>query len=106
MFYSNGYVLFFQVRRVPPYFSIPPEEVYEVMPGTNLNITCVAVGSPMPYVKWKKGLIDLTSEHDIPIGKNVLTLVDIRESVNYTCVAASKLGSIEAVAQVVVQGRG
>ncbi|KAF8795429.1 Tyrosine-protein phosphatase Lar like protein [Argiope bruennichi] len=90
-------------RRVPPYFSIPPEELYEVMPGSNLNITCVAVGSPMPYVKWKKGLMDITSEHDMPIGKNVLQLVDVRESANYTCVAASKLGSIEAVAQVVVQ---
>ncbi|KFM62076.1 Tyrosine-protein phosphatase Lar, partial [Stegodyphus mimosarum] len=74
------------------------------MPGSNLNITCVAVGSPMPYVKWKKSLIDLTPEHDIPIGRNVLQLTDIRDSANYTCVAASKLGSIEAVAQVVVQG--
>ncbi|CAL1265790.1 unnamed protein product [Larinioides sclopetarius] len=100
---SGPATLYVRVRRVPPYFSIPPEELYEVMPGSNLNITCVAVGSPMPYVKWKKGLMDMTSEHDMPIGKNVLQLVDVRESVNYTCVAASKLGSIEAVAQVVVQ---
>ncbi|XP_054706437.1 tyrosine-protein phosphatase Lar-like isoform X2 [Uloborus diversus] len=100
---SGPATLYVRVRRVPPYFSIPPEELYEVMPGSNINITCVAVGSPMPYVKWKKGLIDLTSEHDIPIGKNVLQLMDIRESANYTCVAASKLGSIDAVAQVVVQ---
>lgn len=76
------------------------------MPGSNLNLTCVAVGSPMPYVKWKKNMVDLTPEHDVPIGKNVLQLLDIRESYNYTCVAASKLGSIETVAQVVVQGRG
>ncbi|XP_035214536.1 tyrosine-protein phosphatase Lar-like [Stegodyphus dumicola] len=101
---SGPATLYVRVRRVPPYFSIPPDDVYEVMPGSNLNITCVAVGSPMPYVKWKKGLIDLTSEHDIPIGRNVLQLTDIRDSANYTCVAASKLGSIEAVAQVVVQG--
>ncbi|GFW65029.1 tyrosine-protein phosphatase Lar [Trichonephila clavipes] len=100
---SGPATLYVRVRRVPPYFSIPPEEVYEVMPNSNLNITCVAVGSPMPYVKWKKGLLDLTSEHDTPIGKNVMQLTDIRESANYTCVAASKLGSIEAVAQVVVQ---
>lgn len=92
---------------MPPYFSIPPDELYEVMPGTNFNITCVAVGSPMPYVKWKKNhMLDLTPEHDVPIGKNVLHLFDVRESVNYTCVAASKLGSIEAVSQVVVQGMG
>ncbi|GIX90947.1 tyrosine-protein phosphatase Lar [Caerostris darwini] len=102
---SGPATLYVRVRRVPPYFSIPPEELYEVMPGSNLNITCVAVGSPMPYVKWKKGLMDITSEHDMPIGKNVLQLSDVRESANYTCVAASKLGSIDTVAQVVVQGR-
>ncbi|GIX90945.1 hypothetical protein CDAR_177492 [Caerostris darwini] len=100
---SGPATLYVRVRRVPPYFSIPPEELYEVMPGSNLNITCVAVGSPMPYVKWKKGLMDITSEHDMPIGKNVLQLSDVRESANYTCVAASKLGSIDTVAQVVVQ---
>ncbi|GIY79174.1 tyrosine-protein phosphatase Lar [Caerostris extrusa] len=100
---SGPATLYVRVRRVPPYFSIPPEELYEVMPGSNLNITCVAVGSPMPYVKWKKGFMDITSEHDMPIGKNVLQLSDVRESANYTCVAASKLGSIDTVAQVVVQ---
>ncbi|XP_071033354.1 tyrosine-protein phosphatase Lar isoform X4 [Parasteatoda tepidariorum] len=100
---SGPATLYVRVRRVPPYFSIPPEPVYEVMPGSNLNITCVAVGSPMPYVKWKKGMMDLTSEHDIPIGKNVLQLTDVRDSVNYTCVAVSKLGSIDAVTQVLVQ---
>ncbi|KAG8191089.1 hypothetical protein JTE90_008401 [Oedothorax gibbosus] len=102
---SGPATLYVRVRRVPPYFSIPPEKVYEVMPGANLNLTCVAVGSPMPYVKWKRNMMDLTPEHDVPIGKNVLQLLDIRESFNYTCVAASKLGSIETVAQVVVQGR-
>ena len=40
------------VRRVKPRFSIPPEPEYNVMAGSDLNITCVAVGSPMPYVKW------------------------------------------------------
>ena len=93
----------FAVRRVPPHFSIPPESV-EVMPGGAVNITCVAVGSPMPYVKWRQGAIELTREDEIPIGKNVLMLKDIRESANYTCVAASDLGNIEHVAQVKVKG--
>ena len=43
------------VRRVKPRFSIPPEPEYNVMAGSDLNITCVAVGSPMPYVKWVVG---------------------------------------------------
>lgn len=92
------------VRRVPPYFSIRPENLYEVMPGSSLNITCVAVGSPMPFVKWRKGLIDITPDHTIPIGRNVLVLTDISESANYTCIAASKLGNLDTTAQVVVQG--
>ncbi|XP_022247937.1 tyrosine-protein phosphatase Lar-like isoform X3 [Limulus polyphemus] len=101
--FSNLASLYVKVRRVPPYFSIPPEPVYEVMPGSSLNLTCVAVGSPMPYVKWRKGTVDLTPDHSLPVGKNVLQLKNIRKSANYTCVAASKLGNIETVTGVLVQ---
>ena len=70
--YSN---LHFAVRRVAPRFSIPPDPYYEVMSGSDLNITCVAVGSPMPYVKWKKDQDDVLPEgSSTPIGKNVLEL--------------------------------
>ncbi|XP_077498926.1 tyrosine-protein phosphatase Lar isoform X3 [Amblyomma americanum] len=95
--------LFVRVRRVPPYFSIPPESTYEVSPGATLNLTCVAVGSPMPYVRWRKGAVDLTPESEVPVGRNVLVLENVRESANYTCVAGSTLGSIEHVSQVLVQ---
>ena len=91
------------VRRVPPRFSIPPADS-EIMPGGSVNITCVAVGSPMPYVKWMLGTEDLTPEDDMPIGRNVLELGDVRQSNNYTCVAMSTLGVIEAVAQIIVKG--
>lgn len=91
------------VRRVPPRFSIPPTD-NEIMPGGSVNITCVAVGSPMPYVKWMLGAEDLTPEDDMPIGRNVLELTDVRQSANYTCVAMSTLGVIEAVAQITVKG--
>lgn len=74
------------------------------MPGGSVNITCVAVGSPMPYVKWMLGSEDLTPEDDMPIGRNVLELTDVRQSANYTCVAMSTLGVIEAVAQISVKG--
>ncbi|CAB1326784.1 unnamed protein product, partial [Coregonus sp. 'balchen'] len=56
------------------------------MPGGSVNLTCVAVGSPMPYVKWIMGEIELT-----------------KESANYTCVAISSLGMIEATAQVSIK---
>ncbi|XP_047436515.1 receptor-type tyrosine-protein phosphatase delta-like isoform X32 [Mugil cephalus] len=91
-----------EVRRVPPRFSIPPTD-NEIMPGGSVNITCVAVGSPMPYVKWMLGAEDLTPEDDMPIGRNVLELTDVRQSANYTCVAMSTLGVIEAMAQITVK---
>ncbi|XP_031662497.1 receptor-type tyrosine-protein phosphatase S isoform X6 [Oncorhynchus kisutch] len=91
-----------EVRRVPPRFSILPAN-HEIMPGGSVNITCVAVGSPMPYVKWMLGIEDLTPEDEMPVGRNVLELNGVRESANYTCVAMSSLGIIEATAQVSVK---
>nr|XP_040146961.1 receptor-type tyrosine-protein phosphatase S [Ictidomys tridecemlineatus] len=91
-----------EVRRVAPRFSILPTS-HEIMPGGNVNITCVAVGSPMPYVKWMQGAEDLTPEDDMPVGRNVLELTDVKDSANYTCVAMSSLGVIEAVAQITVK---
>ncbi|XP_058490417.1 receptor-type tyrosine-protein phosphatase F isoform X6 [Solea solea] len=100
--YSAPANLYVRVRRVPPRFSIPPTN-QEVMPGGSINLTCVAVGSPMPYVKWTMGMVDLTKEEEMPLGRNVLEVTNIRESTNYTCVAMSSLGMIEATAQVTVK---
>lgn len=103
LYFTLYFVNSISVRRVPPRFSIPPTD-NEIMPGGSVNITCVAVGSPMPYVKWMLGAEDLTPEDDMPIGRNVLELTDVRQSANYTCVAMSTLGVIEAVAQITVKG--
>ena len=59
----------------------------------------------MPYVKWREGARDLTPDTELPIGKNVLELKNIRDTSNYTCVAASKLGLIETHTIVKVQGK-
>ncbi|XP_076229923.1 tyrosine-protein phosphatase Lar isoform X5 [Nomia melanderi] len=102
--YSKSAMLYVKVRRVPPAFSIPPPAVSEVVLGASLNLTCVAAGSPMPFVKWKKDpATDLTPDDDLPVGKNVLMLTDIQESANYTCTAASDLGVIEVTSLVKVQ---
>lgn len=45
------YFVFLAERRVSPEFSVPPETLYEVMLNADLNLTCVAVGSPMPTVR-------------------------------------------------------
>nr|AAA75407.1 receptor-linked protein tyrosine phosphatase [Rattus norvegicus] len=100
--YSSPANLYVRVRRVAPRFSILPMS-HEIMPGGNVNITCVAVGSPMPYVKWMQGAEDLTPEDDMPVGRNVLELTDVKDSANYPCVAMSSLGVIEAVADITVK---
>lgn len=59
----------------------------------------------MPYVKWKKGpSTDLTPDDNLPVGRNVLILTNVKESANYTCTAASDLGIIEVTTMVKVQG--
>ncbi|XP_072924860.1 receptor-type tyrosine-protein phosphatase S-like isoform X13 [Hemitrygon akajei] len=92
-----------EVRRVPPRFSISPPLSQEIVPGGSVNITCVAVGSPMPYVKWMLGTEDLTPEDDMPVGRNVLELNSIQESANYTCMAMSSLGIIKTMSQIIVK---
>uniref|UniRef100_A0A452RIY3 protein-tyrosine-phosphatase n=1 Tax=Ursus americanus TaxID=9643 RepID=A0A452RIY3_URSAM len=99
---ANLYVPLFTLC-ISPIFSLLPMSFHEIMPGGNVNITCVAVGSPMPYVKWMQGAEDLTPEDDMPVGRNVLELTDVKDSANYTCVAMSSLGVIEAVAQITVK---
>ncbi|XP_020557863.1 receptor-type tyrosine-protein phosphatase F isoform X7 [Oryzias latipes] len=100
--YSAPANLYVRVRRVPPRFSIPPIS-QEVKPGGSINLTCVAVGAPMPYVRWVSGEAELTQEDKMPVGRNVLELTNIHQSANYTCVATSSLGTIETTAQVFVK---
>ncbi|KAK6736050.1 hypothetical protein RB195_018994 [Necator americanus] len=92
------------VRRVPPYFSYKLEKIYRIGAGGSVNLTCVAVGFPMPRVFWKKSDdVVLSDPATAPIGKNVLTLTNVEQSENFTCVAVSKLGNIEATTLVEVK---
>ncbi|XP_055886078.1 tyrosine-protein phosphatase Lar-like isoform X13 [Biomphalaria glabrata] len=101
--YSYRAMVYIRVRRIAPKFNLQMPNDVKIMPGSDLNLTCVAVGSPMPYVKWRQGAKDLTSEDEAPIGRNVLILTDVRESANYTCEASSDLGNIEHMTQVIVE---
>uniref|UniRef100_A0A914EIH3 protein-tyrosine-phosphatase n=1 Tax=Acrobeloides nanus TaxID=290746 RepID=A0A914EIH3_9BILA len=94
-----------QVRRVPPYFTYKLERVYRVGIGGSVNLTCVAVGYPMPRVFWKRQSDDffLNDPQTAPIGKNVLTLTNLEQTENYTCIAVSKLGNIETSTTVEVK---
>jgi len=91
------------VRRVPPHFTEYTLRA-EVTPGGSVNLTCAAVGSPMPYVRWRRGTVELTPEHSVPVGRNVLRLTNVSQSANYTCVAESQLGRIERDTEVTVIG--
>ncbi|XP_015173422.1 PREDICTED: tyrosine-protein phosphatase Lar isoform X9 [Polistes dominula] len=102
--YSKSTMLYVKVRRVAPSFSIPPPPVSDVTLGASLNLTCVAVGAPMPVVQWRKyPATDITPDDNLPVGKNVLFLTDIQESANYTCTASSQIGVIHATSMVKVQ---
>ena len=85
-----------------PRFTITPSN-QEVVPGGSVNLTCAAYGSPVPKIKWVKAGVDLDDTDELPIGRNVLELTNIYESANYTCVAASQLGTIDAQARVTVR---
>lgn len=57
----------------------------------------------MPYVKWRRGkTTELSPEDKLPVGRNVLNLTNVELSDNYTCIAASSLGMIEATTFVKV----
>ncbi|VDP45668.1 unnamed protein product, partial [Soboliphyme baturini] len=101
--HSRSAHLYVKVRRVPPNFSIPPHRKYPVMPGGSVNLTCVAFGHPMPRVFWRKGAHNLEDPAQSPYGRNVLMLQDVENTENYTCVAFSNLGNIEAVTTVEVK---
>ena len=123
----------YPVRRVPPHFSILPEGG-DVPLGGSVNLTCVAVGSPMPHVRWRLGNVELQTTavaplsdgldsttsllgpayssasssgggNSAPIGKNALMLTDVRQTATYTCVAASELGNIEHDVEIKVKGQ-
>ncbi|XP_064632162.1 uncharacterized protein LOC135490709 isoform X1 [Lineus longissimus] len=100
--YSYPASLYVRVRRVPPHITSLPKSI-EVLPGGSVNLTCVAAGSPKPYVKWRRADEELTPEENVQMGENVLMLTNVRESANYTCDVANILGAISAVAEVKVK---
>lgn len=50
------------------------------------------------------GEADVMAGSEAPIGRNILELTNIQQSENFSCIAASTLGTIEANTFVRVQG--
>ncbi|XP_059165297.1 receptor-type tyrosine-protein phosphatase F-like [Physella acuta] len=87
----------------PPKFVITPNDV-SILPGEDVNLTCSATGSPVPYVRWVEDGVQLTEHDNSTFGFSSLTLTDVRRSANYTCEAWSYHGKVEHHVQVTVKG--
>uniref|UniRef100_H2YZU9 protein-tyrosine-phosphatase n=1 Tax=Ciona savignyi TaxID=51511 RepID=H2YZU9_CIOSA len=107
--FSKGTSIYVKERIVYPRFSIPPRKSYDVKINDPFNLTCVAVGSPMPVVKWQKqtsgGLVDVWPLKGMPpiVGMNVYHMQRVTESANYTCVAKSRISTITTTTEVTVK---
>lgn len=102
-------------RRVAPQFFIRPNTTYTVPMGGSLEITCAAVGHPVPTVSWTLLPTDgqastAASENVIAglkeeaLGRKVLKLTNMAKTVRLKCRADSNLGAIEAISTVRVSG--
>nr|AAB91460.1 receptor tyrosine phosphatase [Hirudo medicinalis] len=99
---SQQATLVLKARRIPPHFSALPDNA-EVVHGGSLNLTCIASGSPEPFIMWKRNNLDLSHRsNNHSHGTGVLRLEGITESANYTCHAISELGTASHVVQVKV----
>ncbi|XP_071800264.1 receptor-type tyrosine-protein phosphatase F-like isoform X1 [Asterias amurensis] len=103
--FSAPALLYVRERKVPPRFTIWPVS-QEVVPGGNVNLTCVANGSPMPVIKWTKGDEDLSGpDEELPAGHSVLVLKNVQQTADFTCYAMSSQGEIEVTVTVTVRTR-
>ncbi|KAI6216371.1 Protein-tyrosine-phosphatase [Aphelenchoides besseyi] len=102
--HSKTVHLFVKERQIPPYFSVKLPAVHKVPTGGSVNLSCTAVGFPMPKILWQSANSALDNSQIAPIGKNVLTVTDVRKAESYKCVAVSKLGSISATTLVQPEG--
>lgn len=95
-----------------------------MLPSTRVSLTCVAYGSPLPFITWNIGLAEVSSSRDdISMftefvtdsgGRNfVISILEVcgiatSDSGNYTCTASSDasevpLGSASATIQLIVE---
>lgn len=81
-------------------------DTIEVLPGSTFKIHCVASGSPMPVVRWQvEGTAVEDEDEEEKIGVNTYLVENIRESVNYTCLATSTQGLDERKLEIIVKSK-
>ena len=102
---SNRDYTFFsvQVRRVPPYITeVSPDVTLDK--GESVNLSCRAVGSPMPYVRWMNEDSSVTQSETVSsVGNTSLLLTNVQESEEYICEAESDLGKVQKTVKITVK---
>ncbi|KAH9383798.1 hypothetical protein HPB48_025568 [Haemaphysalis longicornis] len=98
----------------PPTITQSPQEVVNAMEGETVNITCRAIGNPVPLINWRlnwghippKPRVTTTSEN----GFGVITIRDVRQSDQgaWSCEAINSKQSVLATpdAILVVKSKG
>ena len=102
------------ISPVAPRITDPPQNL-TINQTSNATFSCTAEASPRPSITWSRGFTQLTQTNDTLITEAVqdgqvistLTLVtpNYTQAQNYTCTASNILGSDEAQAYLVVQGK-
>ncbi|XP_064625301.1 tyrosine-protein phosphatase Lar-like isoform X2 [Lineus longissimus] len=90
---------------VRPVFTIIPQDQV-VDEGGSLVLDCEAKGRPQPNVVWIKNNDQITTKGDSSNGRSTLSLTNITEAANYTCVAGSPLGMVSVTAAVIIRQQG
>lgn len=99
------FVFFFPLAK--PSFIIQPQDT-EVLIGTNTTLECMATGHPHPHVTWTRGSGEALDEsrHLATSGGLYLQNVTLQDHGQFTCHANNNQGSVQATANIIVQGMG
>ncbi|ESO01100.1 hypothetical protein HELRODRAFT_82214, partial [Helobdella robusta] len=99
--FSSVFTIYIKERQTPPYFSFLSKNE-SVTEGSDLNLTCIVMGAPVPTVEWLDGEEQMQPERT-NYGRAVLNLKDIRRSLDLTCRGQSKLGKVTSNVRVTVK---
>lgn len=88
-----------------PSFIIQPQDT-EVLIGTSTTLECTATGQPHPLITWTRGSGEALdgSRHLVTSGGLYLQNVTLRDHGRFTCHADNNQGSVQATANIIVQG--
>ncbi|TNN18963.1 Receptor-type tyrosine-protein phosphatase F, partial [Schistosoma japonicum] len=92
-------------KRFRPHFTNIPGSRQIIPPGGQLTLSCTAVGAPVPNVQWFRDQQHLPGDqlNKQPPGTAKLTLTNLLESFNVTCIAESTMGRIYHEVQIIVK---